>query len=265
MEKYNNEEYLKNEIMNQSRHLFIYGYNNDYRSSFLKSLEDEFPIMINSDKPVALYFDDLGLPVIEPNIEKIDFDLIRNISMEYLSFKIASNILEKSIKFDDIDSRLSRLIELTNLYKNKGHKEITTTKDLLGEIKTTIDFYYESYWDYLNGKIDKVSIDKVAIPFLQLELFVRDYKSEMEMDSYLGIVFDKKNSIIIPSTQAVNNLIGARINSDISVKVAIEPDDWETYYDINGQLVEAIHDYGTVELDSAYEDDMMKLTRKFYD
>ena len=30
MEKYNNEEYLKKQIMEQSRHLFIYGYNNEH-------------------------------------------------------------------------------------------------------------------------------------------------------------------------------------------------------------------------------------------
>ena len=40
---YSNEEYLKKEIMNQSRHLFIFGYNNQARSNFLQSLENDYP------------------------------------------------------------------------------------------------------------------------------------------------------------------------------------------------------------------------------
>ncbi len=265
MEKYNNEDYLKKEIMGQSRHLFIYGYNNEYRSKFLKSLEDDFPIIAGSDKPVALYFDSLGLPKEKVDSSNIDYDLIRNISMEHLSFEIATNILEKSVEFDEIDSKLCRLIELTNIGRNKGYNEIKTVKDLLIQMKTTRDFYCESYLNCINGKIDRVSIDKVAIPFLQLELFVRNYKRAMKMNSYFGIVFDKKSPFATSSIRAINNLIGARINSDISVKVAIEPNDWETYYDMNNQFVEAIHDYGTVELDSAYGDDMLKLTKNFYD
>lgn len=34
-------ENLKNEIMGQSRHLFIYGYESKERTDFLKSLEDD--------------------------------------------------------------------------------------------------------------------------------------------------------------------------------------------------------------------------------
>ena len=65
------------------------------------------------------------------------------------------------------------------------------------------------------------------------------------------------------STQAINNLIGSRINGDISVKVAIEPDDWETYRDSNGQFVGAIHDYGTVELDDSYKKYMKSRKNKY--
>ena len=82
-------------------------------------------------------------------------------------------------------------------------------------------------------------------------MFVRLYKEAMNMKSYFGIIFDKQTPLMPSSTQAINNLIGSRINGDISVKVAIEPDDWETYRDSNGQFVEATHDYGTVELDNS--------------
>lgn len=265
MEQYKNEEYLMNQIMEQSRHLFIYGYNCEHRSEFLKSLEQNYPIIADSDKPVALYFDTLGMPKIDVDLKDKDRYLIHAISREYLSFVIATRILERSIEFDRtvLDSRLSRLINLINKNKNVGHAEIESVEHLLKEIKMSRDFYYDSYINYVKGLIERISIDNVTIPFLQLEMFVRLYKEAMSINSYFGIIFDKKSPLAIPSTQAINNLIGGRINGDMSIKVAIESDDWETYRDVNGQLVEAIHDYGTVELDGSLKEHMKTLTRHF--
>ena len=265
MEQYKNEEYLKKQIMEQSRHLFIYGYNNKHRSEFLKMLENDYPLIADSDKPVALYFDFLGIPEIDDDSKDRDRYLIHAASREYLSFAIATKILERSLEFDRtiLDSRLSRLLNLMNRNKNVGHAEIETALDLFKEIKTSRDFYYESYINYVKGLIERFSIDDVTIPFLQLEMFVRLYKKAMNINSYFGIIFDKKSPIAIPSTQAINNLIGGRINGDMSVKVAIEPNDWETYRDVNGQFVEAIHDYGTVELDDSLKKHMKTLTRHF--
>ena len=263
MEKYKNEEYLKKEIMQQSRHLFIYGYKNNHRSEFLKSLEMDYPIIADSDKPAALYFDSLGIPKMNIDLKGKDTLLIHASSREYLSFAVAAKILERSMVVDkkDLDKRFSRLIGLTNKHKNKGYAEIQTVADLLKQIKTSRDFYYESYINYVKGLIGKISIDDVAIPFLQLEMFVRLYKDAMKINSYFGIIFDKQDSLMPSSTQVINNLIGSRINGDISVKVAIEPDYWETYRDSNGQFVEATHDYGTIELDDSFKEHMKILTK----
>ena len=265
MEQYKNEEYLKKQIMEQSRHLFIYGYNNEHRSDFLKNLEYDYPVIADSDKPTALYFDSLGMPEIDVDLKDRDRYLIHAASREHLSFAIATRILERSMEFDRtiLDNRLSRLINLINRNKNVGHAEIESVEHLLKEIKTSRDFYYESYINYVKGLTERISIDDAAIPFLQLEMFVRLYKEAMNINSYFGIIFDKKSPLAIPSTQAINNLIGGRINGDMSIKVAIEPDDWETYRDVNGQLVEAIHDYGTVELDDSLKEHMKTLTKHF--
>lgn len=263
MGKYKNEEYIKKEIMEQSRHLFIYGYKNEHRSEFLKSLESDYPVKADSDKPVALYFDSLGIPKMDVDLKNKDTLIVHAASREYLSFAVAAKILERSMEFDrtTLDSRLARLINLINRNKNIGHSEIETTLDLLKEIKISRDFYYENYINYIKGFIERISIDDVAIPFLQLEMFVELYKNAMNMDSYFGIIFDKKTPLMLSSTREINNLIGSRINGDISVKVAIEPDDWETYRDVNGQFVEAIHDYGTVKLDDSFKEHIKTLTR----
>ena len=249
--------------MEQSRHLFIYGYKNEHRSEFLKSLESDYPVIADSDKPVALYFDFLGMPKMNIDLKGKDTFLLHASSREYLSFAVAAKILERSMEFDKtvLDRRFSRLIGLINRKKNMGYAEIQTVADLLKEIKTSRDFCYESYSNYVKGLIERISIDDVAISFLQLEMFVRLYKDAMNMNSYFGIIFDKQNPLMSSSTQVINNLLGSRINGNISVKVAIEPDDWETYRDSNGQFVEAVHDYGTVELDNSFKEHMKTLIR----
>lgn len=257
---YSNEEYLKKEIMNQSRHLFIFGYNNQERSNFLQSLENDYPFTNELSNPIALYFDSFGLPRIENDLKNRNSYMLQAMSREYLSFLIASKILEKTIEYnyDNLDDKLSWLINLTNMNKNQNYGEIVCVKDLLNEFKISRDFYYDSYINYVKGLIENISIDDIAIPFLDLEMFVNQYKMCMDMQSYFGIILDKKNNISTLSVQAINNFIGARINGDISIKVAIEPDDWETYCGTNGQYIEAIHDYGTIDLDDSYTKTLAK-------
>lgn len=267
MEKYKNEEYLKKEIMGQSRHLFIYGYDNDYRSDFLKSLEIAYPVTIDSNKPVALYFNSLGLPKIESSIKDKDTYLIHSISREYLYFTVAFKILERSVEIDKstLDRRLKRLISLINIInsnRNNEYKEIETVADLLKEINNTKKFYLENYINYMKGLTKSISVNDISIPFMQLEMFVNEYKKAMGINSYIGIIFDKKEPLDISSTHAINNLINSRINKDISVKVAIEPNNWDSYRTTNGSFIDAIHDYGTVELDDSYKKHIKILKRQ---
>lgn len=265
MEKYKNEEQLKNTIMGQSRHLFIYGYDTDYRSEFLQSLEKDYPVIADSNKPVALYFDSLGMPKLDINLKDKDSYLIHAICREYLSFTIATKILEKTLELNMfLDDRLSRLLYLINRTKNNSHASIKTVEDLLKEIKTSRDFYYKNYINYVKGRVERIPIDEISIPFIQLDMFVSNYKTGMNIDSYLGIIFDKKGKQTTSSIQAINDLIARRINKDISVKVAIEPENWETYRDANGQLIEATHDYGIVELDDSLKDNIKKMKKSFY-
>ena len=69
MEKYKNVEYLKERIMGQSRHLFIYGFSSDDRSKFLQNLEENYPFTDDLSSPIALYFNSLGLPQIDNDLE----------------------------------------------------------------------------------------------------------------------------------------------------------------------------------------------------
>lgn len=263
MEIYSNEKQLKSEIM-QSRHLFIYGYDTNCKSDFLKGLESEYPVNADSKEPVVLYLNNFGLPKTGVSLKDKDSYYIHRMSSEYLSLSMATRLLERTLELDKnvLGDRLSRLISLISKNRNTKFGEILTLEDLLREVKSSRDFYYKSYIDYINGKIDGISIDDVSIPFLQLEFFASIFKEQMNIDSYLAFILDKKYPFISSSAACVNDYVGSRINKDISIKVATEPDDWETYRDSNGQFVEYIHDYGDVELDSSKKDSLKLAMKK---
>lgn len=265
MVEYKNEAYLKHEIMGQSRHQFIYGYDNEKRKSFFHELDKDFPIKIDCNSPMAIYISEFGLPKIPIHNSELDANKIDILSSEYLSFIIAFTILLKSkenIDGDLLNLRIAGLLDILNKdCINPGHSEISSLDDLIRVLEQSKEFYRTYYIDYIqNGKEDK-SINDIALPFLQIEMFISQYKRALNNKSYFGIILDRCQDISLSSTKAVNFLVGTRINSDISMKVVVEPDKWDSYIDANGQYVEAVHDYGIVELDDSQAEYVKKIKK----
>lgn len=256
MEKYKNEKYLKKEIMEQSRHQLIYGYCGDTRSQFLQELDEEYPLLEDSTTPIALYMDNFGLPKVENQRNQTDGYIVGAISREYLSMSIASKILEKTLEKQnkELEERLNRLLYLINKLNRHSQVEVSSLRELLQALEEAKQFYLTNFSQYLTGTIDEISINQLSVPFLQLDMFISEFKRAMNIQSYFGILLDKKEPVALSSAQAVNNIIGRRINKDISIKLAVEPNDWDTYFDPNGQRIEVIHDYGTVELDDSHKE-----------
>lgn len=265
MDKYKNEEYLRYEIMKQSRHQFIYGYNNSNRKLFLQELDKEFTINVDCNLPMAIYLNEFGLPKIDIDNSKLNIDKIDILSREYLSFTVAHAILSKSRENIDVDllnSKLKKLFVILNKYsKNSKYNDITNLDELITVFEQSKEFYKMCYTDYaMNGKVEK-SIDEITLPFLQLELFVSQYKKALNNNSYFGIIVDKHQDIALSSTKAINCLVSSRINKDISMKIVVEPDKWDLYTDFSGQYIEPIHDYGVVELDTSQADYVKRLKK----
>lgn len=63
---------------------------------------------------------------------------------------------------------------------------------------------------------------------------------------------------------AINGYVTRRINSDISMKVACDPNEWMTYYDTTGILAENVHDYGVIELDNSLQIYTEQLKKQYY-
>jgi hypothetical protein len=81
-------------------------------------------------------------------------------------------------------------------------------------------------------------------------LIIQSIKKLINRDSYFVIII---NGDIISNVakMAVNNLLGSRINKDISIKVFCEPGKWNVSYDLNGNIINNIHDYGIVNFDDS--------------
>ena len=248
------DEYLKKEIIEQSRHQFIYGKHNNRRKCLIDEIVHDYPVIRDENRPMAIYLDSIGLP------KKDDFnkDKITTISREYLYFSIADNILKSSSNIL-VDDKLERLFFILNRYfVNHNFEEIKNINKLHSYIKDSKDFYLNGY---LNGVINDIS--SIALPFFQIDLFIEEYKKALNNNSYFGIIVDNKYDINSYSIRSLNDLIGSRINKDISMKIFTDPEDWPSYVDSNGNLVQLVHDYGTVEIDNSYSESIKKIMMRY--
>lgn len=246
------KEYLKKEIIDQSRHQFIYGYNDENRKSLIKELEIEYPIVKDETSQIAINPKNIFLPNIE--IEGFDKYKLSLIATEYLRFNIALELLLRTqSQFPDIN-----MSNLTTYFE----ENITKIEELIKHFKESIDFYKYYYEEYLKNEDIKISIDEILISFLDIETFIRKYKKDINNQSYISILVDNVCDSSIYSIRAINDLIGSRINKNISMKIFTEPDKWKTFIGSNGQFIESIHDYGEIEIDSSNQEYTRKLKKK---
>lgn len=265
MDKYKNEDYLMHQIMDQSRHQFIYGYDGLQRKQFLENIASHYPIVLDKNFPMAIYVAEFGLPKIIDIYKDVDKNKIAMISREFLYLSVASDILIKAKTTIDgnlLNERIRRLIWMLNKYNiNKDYPSIENLDSLIDLLIQSKEFYKKYYIEYYGQGIESTTINEVGISHLQIDMFISQLKRALNNESYFGIIIDKQDEIAISSTQAINFLIGKRINSDISMKIAIEPDKWDLYKDSNGQLIDCVHDYGTVELDDSQSQHLKRLKK----
>lgn len=235
--------------MTQSRHLWLYGRNGEKREALLRELEFLYPIKLAENSPMAVYMSSFILPVITERRNNYDKALANIAARNHLDFAIAENIVRK-IEVDHLSIPEDFLFHINRLFLNRKHDRIETNKELLEALKASKRFYEQYYISELTG-VEKEDIESLKIRFLMIDGFIHYLKKAMNNQSYFGLVFDHQTPFPIETTMAINGFVSKRCNSDISIKVAIQPDEWEIYYDATGMLIEENHDYGTVELDDS--------------
>ena len=128
-------EYLKKEIIGQSRHQFIYGYNDENRKSLIKELEIEYPIKVNENIPIILNLKNWALP-----------NLFNILSRDYLNIVIVSEIISK---IKNVDFKIESIINLFNRFLTTEYPRLTTLEDLMNVLEKTKEIYMTSYIKYI--------------------------------------------------------------------------------------------------------------------
>lgn len=251
MEKYSDNEYLKQQIM-VSKHLFIYGQNTVERTQLLRGLEAAYPIRINEDSPMAIYLDEFSLPLVKSHSDVDELTQSR-IALRYLNISIAYNVIDriyKSTSFDQLQSRISELMQVVKrLCLGNKEKGVPNIDELLSLLKISRQFYVQYYEKLMIGKSDLPELCGGPISYIDLDPFMHYVKQTLGNNSYFGIIVDNQTDIPLISKRAINNIVTKRCTGDISMKVACDFRDWNTYYGLGDVRADIIHDYGDIDLD----------------
>lgn len=241
----------------ENRHQFIYGNNKEEREKILKQLTDTNKITKNNNTPSVIYMKDFSLPIIENKV-KIDNDNANILAREHLNFSIAYNILTTVLnQITEIEDK--DLLERINiLFVNKNHNKICTIQELTEELKISMDYYKDKYIEYMKTGNWNINIDELSICFIDINPLINYLKIALNNNSYFALIFDIKEEMSIHSTLAINEYIAKRINDNISIKVACNPNDWKCYYGLSGIRIDDTHDYGTIELDNSIQERIKK-------
>lgn len=247
-------EAKQQQIIEQSRHLFIYGKNGEEREQFLRSLEIHYPVKIDDDSPMAIYTTSFVLPIVKKENEQCNQNLLNLSARSYTQFALAESVTRKvaeDISKEVIDSRMDAFLKRINrLFLNRGKTEIESIEDLLQVLREARDFYKRYYVAEKLGA-EKEDIQDLRIAFLELNGFVHYMKEALNNCSHFGFVIDHQTPFSVETTKSINELVSKRSNADISMKIALQPEEWEVYHEFTGMLIEATHDYGIVELDDS--------------
>ena len=239
---------FSDEIIGQSRHQFIYGENGERRKDILTGIVNDNPIVCDVNEPGSILLDNDYL-VGGESVYNLDSYKKLAISREHLNFAVCGKLLDEALSLD-INARSDEFLSRMNQIFVDNGQSIDDLDSLVRVLYQARDFYKDGYRIYLEtGKFP--SIEDLPIRFMDLNSFMHYYKKLLNNRSYFSVIVDQQSPISSLSKRAINDVVGKRINKDISMKVACQPDEWETYYDLSGQFVQAVHDYGIVELDDS--------------
>ena len=250
---------FSDEVIGQSRHQFIYGENGNKREEILRGIVRDNPIVMDENVPGSIYLENDYLM----SGGGFVIDKYRSLaaSREHFMFAITGKLLEDALSLD-IETRSDEFLSRINrLFVNSEHGLIEDLDSLVRVLYQARDFYRDGYKSFLETGIFP-SIECLPIQFMDLNSFMHCYKKLLNNKSYFSVIVDQQVPISTLSKRAINDVVGRRINGDISMKVACQPGEWETFFDLNGQLVEATHDYGVVELDDSFNQYVKKIKRE---
>lgn len=111
----------------------------------------------------------------------------------------------------------------------------------------------------------EISYQDLAISDIPLQdSYMRKFKTLINNSSYFALIIDQRENMPIVSQKAINGYVTRRITSYFSMKVACDPNEWLTYYDLEGEMAEEPHDYTNIELDNSLQNQIKQRKKEFY-
>lgn len=240
--------------MGQSRHQILYSENTQKRRFFLQQAVEEYPIKIGQSSPSTVYISSQEfIPDTSIDSNTCDRVQLQSAANEQVEFTIACHILKKILENcpNIEETKKTEFLKIaTRIFSAKNNKFIGSLEELLEEFKKSQEFY-RIYFLAATKNLQGPDLKSITIPFMNLDAFLRYTKQMLENDSYFGIIIDHDSDISVFTCRAINSIVNRRCNKDISIKIATGADDWPTYKDQTGSLIEATHDYESVDLDGS--------------
>ncbi len=217
---------------------FIYFDDDNFKTEIAKKISSDSKIVCNSNVPIIVYVDDFGLPKKEVK-KSFDNVTLNTICSEYLGFSIAIALLGK-LKHEDLFNKLDSktfLDKINNYFLYDKTISINDLDKLLEELKNTKNFYKEEYHYYLETGNFKGDLKNVKIPYLDLEVFITNFRKLIGNKNQVCILIDNKNDVSIKSKKCVNSLMYSKESKSFIINVLTLKDTWETFDDLKGYYI----------------------------
>lgn len=248
---------MEEQIMSHKFHEFLYGYNTEERTNFLRAMEEHYPITYEKNAPMAIYLEPYGISVCERDKELLDREkslMLGITSREYLKNLIAYNIIShienNSIVMGQIENEM---LDFLNSYQFDRKEKVSSVQNYLKELREILSICQENYSSILlNGTAHPQMYDFPS-DFFNIEQFGKAIKKILNNNGQFNIIVDHHKQITLKSANAIMSIVNSRCAGTICMKVATDLENWPTYHDLNGCFVENIHDYSIVELDESYQ------------
>lgn len=258
-------EYMRDSIVEYAWHQFLYGYNTEQRKEFLQSMVDSHPIKLDNTEAVAVLVSDYSLPKVDNPVE-CDKYQVMTLAREHFNVVLVDAIVEQTmrqVELDKLNEKMKSFIKAVNrLLLSPGFDDIQDISEFSKVLKDVKKFYSDEYVRLLQTGTFQGDITSLRLGFIDLNSFAHYYKKALNTRRHFSVIIDHQNTEALVSQKAVNGIVTRRCTGDISMKIACEPQEWGTYYDLNGMFAEAVHDYSAVELDSSYADYVKQLRKK---
>lgn len=239
-------EVLKDIVM-RSNHKFIYGDALE-REKYLKSLASEFSFQSEEVKPVGIYIKEPGLEACHN--KACDIITVSSFNSRYFEMVVAYEILNKLMNEllpNELEKIENELLSFFNINVMNG--EFKSLEELRQELLRTKEIYKEEYHHYIITGEDPNILNRLRIMMVMLDFMIIKLKSILPTLKRINLFIDKDGNYSEMYTRVINFYINARSNSDLSINVGCNNwQDWPIYRDLNGNFVQAMHDYQDVDM-----------------